>query len=1472
MALREMGVALVVEGLAAYQRDMGKVDSATDKASDELKRFEKAQDGAAERSAKFAKQLTVLSASATALAVAGFGAAIKLGADFEHQMSAVGAISGATAHEMTLLAAEAKKIGIDTKFSATEAGKAMELLAQNGVKVTDVLEGGARAATDLAAAGGVDLVIAADAASTAMAVWNLKGAEMTDVVNRLGGAANVSRFGVEDMSSAIAMGAGAAKFAGLSFGDFTTTIAAIAPYFNSGSDAGTSFKTFITRLVPASKEAEKAMAALGLITADGANAFFDSAGKMKSMTEVAGILNGAIGSLTEQQKLEALQTIFGNDAMRAAGAISEITADQFAALDATMKNTDASAVAAQRMDNLSGDVEQLRGSLETTAISIGQRAMPAIRGLAQSATEALNAFSALPASTQSILLLGTALAAATPAAISLGKTIAGMIATMRETGIPTGAKFAGAIGGLTLAFVAADIAVSQLTGHSLTDWLTGAAQKADRAAAAIANVNAVLLAAGANADKIAILTAELLRQAAGFDAASTAASEHKGNLLENFGAMGKSEASSRALGEALIANGATLADLALIYHKLSPRQQDVFDKTTNVRAAMAALTGGAELTAVALGGAALAAELLPPQLDAIETAIAQAEPEWLAQIHNIEDAKDQAKALDEALDRLAQRFADLNPQVIAAQTQNAILGEELADLKDKGDDLTAQERERITVIEATIKKGDEFIASQKANQDAVEAERRAVELLAGPEGYGLIQDALARSALALEEQTDVTGAVAQAYIDLQGPGGIGAALEGLDKLRLELDKQPEVWDAIAKALGPGFMDEIAAGVSNPDEIGRLVALMDSMGMKAGAGFAAGMRKSTLDVNAAVHQIVSAGIIDPFTGDLLMKSPSKVLEEMGRMAIAGLIIGLEEEAPRAEMIMRSLAQSLIEQTQALADRDAFGAQGAAFMSQLSEAIESGAPAAIDKVASAAIAIGDMLAKKLPERRADEITTRFMTAVKLAIEDGGDESRRALAVVMTEINEVLDDKLSLAEERVSAFREAWNAEAGRMAAENIYGRTGARLLDALREAIETESPKSITAVGALGASMIAELREKIPPEHAFAISDAFWKALRLAIEDGTPENIKAVETMMIGMVKAVEDAKPKIQTAGQAFAEALGAGLRKMADEDRFGKDGARLMEALRKAVEDGTPSSAAAAATAALGIMDALHDTLDPAEAEGYGASLMNAVQAVIAGGGAEALAALQDILDQIARLKASGTSGGGAAGGAAGGGAAGGATGATLRYVVGAPGRPGTWEAIDQSNAAAVADAKRRNFNTVAAAARRYYSILGEGVVKVSDTQKADWFAGPDDTWSLGPARDMTTVERQATRGLLSFLSTLPVPTAIGPAVSMATGSWRVPQTGPALIHAGEMVLPAGLAADLRSLLVGAPSQMDSVAMPARAPIGATGADRAITFDMRGAILTGSLDENERMLRAIVRDEIGAGVNRESFLYGRRGR
>lgn len=325
----------------------------------------------------------------------GFALAVKSAADFDKRMSAIKAVSGATTGEMEKLRAKALQLGADTKFSASEAASAMEELVKAGVRTEDVLGGAADAAVALAAAGEVDLKTAAELAANAMNAFNLKAADLPRVADLIAGAANASAIDVGEFGQALKQVGAVAHLAGISFQDTAVAIAIMGNAGIKGSDAGTSLKTMLSNLVPHTDRAASLMEELGIITKDGSNQFFDAAGNAKSLADISQVLQTALKGQTKEQKLATLNTLFGSDAIRGAAILADQGSAGFNKMATSMNKIKAADVAKTRMDNLSGSVEQLKGSLETMFIQMGSGSQGPLKSLVDNLTQAVNWFNNL---------------------------------------------------------------------------------------------------------------------------------------------------------------------------------------------------------------------------------------------------------------------------------------------------------------------------------------------------------------------------------------------------------------------------------------------------------------------------------------------------------------------------------------------------------------------------------------------------------------------------------------------------------------------------------------------------------------------------------------------------------------------------------------------------------------------------------------------------------------------------------------------------------------------------------------------------------------------------------------------------------------------------------------------------------------------------------------------------------------------
>lgn len=381
-------------------------------------------------SVAFATAGTVAGGGALALA-AGLGVAIKKAADFEKQLDFFGAVSASTQAEMAAISEKALQLGQDTVYSAGQIADSFVELGKAGVPAKLIIDGVGDAVAHLGAAADIPLDRAAQIMTAAVQTFSLAGSEAVHVADLLAGAANASIVEVEDLGVSLKYAGGVAAALKIPVGDVVNALALLGQYGIKGSTAGTSLRQILVSLSGTSKKATKELKNLGIITADGSNKFFDSQGNAKSLAEVFQILKDATAGLSNEQKLAAFKTIFNNRALAAALDLTNAGADGFAKMNEELSKTTAAEVSAKRLNNLSGDVEILRGNIDTLLIKAGTPFQDFLRGIVQNVTKVVQAFANLSPETQTLIFKILAFAAAGLAVIA---GLAGFISMLFSIG------------------------------------------------------------------------------------------------------------------------------------------------------------------------------------------------------------------------------------------------------------------------------------------------------------------------------------------------------------------------------------------------------------------------------------------------------------------------------------------------------------------------------------------------------------------------------------------------------------------------------------------------------------------------------------------------------------------------------------------------------------------------------------------------------------------------------------------------------------------------------------------------------------------------------------------------------------------------------------------------------------------------------------------------------------------------------
>lgn len=305
-------------------------------------------------------------------ALAAGVASVKMAGDYEQGLNIFKSVSGATAQQMAMVAAKARELGQDASLpgvSARDAANAMTELSKAGLSVNDTLAA-SKGVMSLAKAGQIDVADAATIAAQALNAFKLKGSDAGKVADVLANGANASATDIRGLSLGLQQSAAVASQFGVSLEDTVTTLGLFANRGMQGSDAGTSLKTMLISLANPSKKAATLMHQLGI------NAY-DASGKFVGMRQLAQNLQNGLKGLSEEQKQQALATIFGTDAFRAAAFLADSAGKSYDDMSKAVGRSGAAMDLAKAQNSgFNGALDNLKSTIETVATDFGQKLLP----------------------------------------------------------------------------------------------------------------------------------------------------------------------------------------------------------------------------------------------------------------------------------------------------------------------------------------------------------------------------------------------------------------------------------------------------------------------------------------------------------------------------------------------------------------------------------------------------------------------------------------------------------------------------------------------------------------------------------------------------------------------------------------------------------------------------------------------------------------------------------------------------------------------------------------------------------------------------------------------------------------------------------------------------------------------------------------------------------------------------------------
>jgi len=308
---------------------------------------------------------------------------ITVGSGFEASMSQVAATMGITsaAAEFKTLSDAAKEMGETTKFSASQAGEALNYLALAGYDANKAVVA-LPTVLNVAAAGGMELAAASDMVTDAMSALGLETSQMADFSDKLAVTAQKSNTSVSQLGEAILTVGGTAKMLSGGVTEMNTALGILADNGIKGSEGGTALRNVILSLSAPTDTAAAALNSLG-VTA------FDASGSMRPLEDTFADLNTALSTLSDQERTAVLNEIFNKVDLKSVNALLGTSSERFDELSGYISDCAGAAaqMAATMDDNLKGDLTIMQSALEGLGIAAYEKFQVPFRDAVQEVTE-----------------------------------------------------------------------------------------------------------------------------------------------------------------------------------------------------------------------------------------------------------------------------------------------------------------------------------------------------------------------------------------------------------------------------------------------------------------------------------------------------------------------------------------------------------------------------------------------------------------------------------------------------------------------------------------------------------------------------------------------------------------------------------------------------------------------------------------------------------------------------------------------------------------------------------------------------------------------------------------------------------------------------------------------------------------------------------------------------------------------------
>lgn len=282
----------------------------------------------------------------------------------------------------------AKQMGATTKFTATQAGEALNYMALAGYDAQTSAEMLPKV-LDLAAAGAMDLGIASDMVTDAQTALGLSLEDTSIMIDQMAKTASSSNTSVAQLGDAIlSIGATGRQVKG-GFTELNTILGVLADNGIKASEGGNMLRRILVNLTAPTDTAKEQLKALRV-------SVFDIQGNMRDLPAVFSDLDKALSSLTDEERTKALSEIFSQYSLAGANALLKTSSERWEELAEKIKDSEgaAKAMAEIQLETLPGQITILQSAFSGLQTELYEKVAPMTKDFVKMLSEGLSSVTA----------------------------------------------------------------------------------------------------------------------------------------------------------------------------------------------------------------------------------------------------------------------------------------------------------------------------------------------------------------------------------------------------------------------------------------------------------------------------------------------------------------------------------------------------------------------------------------------------------------------------------------------------------------------------------------------------------------------------------------------------------------------------------------------------------------------------------------------------------------------------------------------------------------------------------------------------------------------------------------------------------------------------------------------------------------------------------------------------------------------